>query len=273
MSTVSQGAKVYLIHTTQHNRPFLTTVPFIARDFAAWGHRVDHHPAESAYITEIRSREDVEHANRKDRGGSRRTKLMEIWATEAVRRKRRQRGGPRGIEIEMSMANGGFGPQDARVKKAGDLVQDVIDGVASFEARYTATPIRQNTSPGSPPTIVTTYTRHLFAIRYTPNAPLPSWSNPDITYADQVVLEFHDYEEIRREDLVHAINSAIGKNEGRMGKVERCPRTGMKRVILWVDVADVFFGDVVQDERNVEDRDPVPKYERGERPPVYAEER
>lgn len=132
MSTVSQGAKVYLIHTTQHTRPFLTTVPFIARDFAAWGHRVDHHPADSAYITEIRSREDVEHVNRKDRGGSRRTKLMEIWATEAVRRKRRQRREPRGIEIETLMGEGGFGPQDARVKKAGDMVQDVIDGVASF---------------------------------------------------------------------------------------------------------------------------------------------
>lgn len=141
------------------------------------------------------------------------------------------------------------------------------------EARTTATPIRQNTSPGSPPTIITTYTRHLFAIRYTPNAPLPSWSNPDIMYADQVILEFHDYEEIRKEDLVHAVNSAIGKNEGRMGRVERCVRTGMKRVVLWVDVADVFFGDVVQQEGNLEDRDPVPKYERGERPPVYAKER
>jgi hypothetical protein len=132
MSTVSRGAKVYLIHTTHHTRPFLTTVPFIARDFASWGYRIDHHAADSAYITEIRSREDVEHMNRKDRGGSRRTKLMEIWATEVVRRKRRQRHEANGIDIEMSVADGGFGPQDARVKKAGDLVQDVIDGVAVF---------------------------------------------------------------------------------------------------------------------------------------------
>jgi hypothetical protein len=129
MSTVSLGAKVYLIHTTQHTRPFLTTVPFIARDFASWGYRVDHHAADSAYVTEIRSRENVEHRNRKDRSGSRRTKLMEIWANEVVRRKQRQREEESSIEI--AMADGGFGEQDARVKKAGDLVQDVIDGVVA----------------------------------------------------------------------------------------------------------------------------------------------
>jgi hypothetical protein len=138
-------------------------------------------------------------------------------------------------------------------------------------ARHTSTPPRKSTPTEAPPTIITTYTRHLFAVRYTPNAPLPSWSNPDIMYADQIILEFHDYEEIKKEDLIHAVNSAVGKNEGRMGRVERCMRTGMKRVFLWVDVADVFFGDAVQDEGNLEDRDPVPKYERGERPPMYAE--
>jgi hypothetical protein len=56
---------------------------------------------------------------------------MEIWANEVVRRKQRQREEESGIEIDMSMADGGFGEQDARVKKAGELVQDVIDGVVA----------------------------------------------------------------------------------------------------------------------------------------------
>ncbi|KAG9194426.1 hypothetical protein G6011_04461 [Alternaria panax] len=293
MSATFHGAKVYLIHTTQHTRPFLTTVPFIARDFASWGSRVDHHAADSPYITEIRSREDVEHMNRTDRGGSRRTKLMEIWTTELVRRKRQQRGKTNGIGIQMSVADGGFGSIEARVKKAGELVQDVMDGLAAFGRYKSITPgspcdiegkadivqevqhvpqsTRRSKSPESPPTVLTTYTRHLYSIRYAPNAPLPSWANPDIIYADQVVLEFHHHEYIRKEQLVHAVSSAVGKDEGRMGRVEKCTNTGLKRVHLWVDVGDTFFGDVMREEGDLEDRDPVPKYERGEGPPAYDE--
>jgi hypothetical protein len=293
MSGTFYGAKVYLIHTTQHTRPFLTTVPFIARDFASWGYRVDHHAADSPYIIEVRSREDVEHMKRTDRGGSRRTKLMGIWANELVRRKRQQRGDARGGEIQMPVANGGFGSSEARVKKAGDLVQDVIDGLVAsgeyksstrcslFDIEVKANRVketqrmpqstRRSKSTESSPTILTTYTRHLYAIRYTPNAPLPSWSNPDIFYADHIVLEFHHHENIRKECLVDAVRSAIGKDEGRMGRVEKCTTTGLKRVYLWIDVADTFFGDVVREEGDLEDRDPVPKYERGESPPIYDE--
>ncbi|CAN9189743.1 unnamed protein product [Alternaria alternata] len=271
MSGTFYGAKVYLIHTTQHTRPFLTTVPFIARDFASWGYRVDHHAADSPYIIEVRSREDVEHMKRTDRGSSRRTKLMGIWANELVRRKRQQRGDARGGEIQMPVANGGFGSLEARVKKAGDLVQDVIDGLVTSETRRMPQSTRESKSTESSPTILTTYTRHLYAIRYTPNAPLPSWSNPDIFYADHIVLEFHHHENIRKECLVDAVRSAIGKDEGRMGRVEKCTTTGLKRVYLWIDVADTFFGDVVREEGDLEDRDPVPKYERGESPPIYDE--
>lgn len=57
---------------------------------------------------------------------------MEIWANELVRRRRRQQDETNGTGIEMSVADGGFGATEARVKKAGDLVQDVIDGVAAF---------------------------------------------------------------------------------------------------------------------------------------------
>jgi hypothetical protein len=141
------------------------------------------------------------------------------------------------------------------------------------EAACAPTSSRRYASPVSLSTIIATYTRHLFAVRYTPNAPLPSWSNPDIIYADQIILEFHDYEEIKKEHLVSALRTAIGKHEGRMGRVERCVITAIQRVILWVDVGDVFFGDAVGEEGNSEDRDPVPKYERGEEPPMYVDER
>lgn len=220
---------------------------------------------------------------------------MEIWANELVCRKRRQREETNGIGIEMFVTDGGFGATEARVKKAGELVQDVIDGVAAFgeytfgisnssfnikgetdriqEAIRIPRSTRRSKSPESSPTILTTYTRHLYSIRYTPNTPLPSWTNPDIIYADQIVLEFHNHEDIRKEHLVHAVSSAIGKDEGRMGRVEKCTTRGMKRVLLWVDVGDVLLGDVVREEGDLEDRNPVPKYERGEGPPMYVDER
>jgi hypothetical protein len=220
---------------------------------------------------------------------------MEIWAHEVVRRKRRQREETNGTGIDMSVIDGGFGATESRVKKAGELVQDVIDGVAAFgeyssgiplhlfsiknetdrtqEAKSIPRSTRRSKSPESSPTILTTYTRHLYSIRYTPNAPLPSWSNPDIIYADQIVLEFHHHENIRKEHLVQAVTSAVGKDEGRMGRVEKCTTTGIHRVHLWVDVGDTFFGNVVREEGDLEDRDPVPKYERGEGPPMYVDER
>ncbi|KAI0577224.1 hypothetical protein TUN199_05920 [Pyrenophora tritici-repentis] len=261
MNNDHQGARVYLIHTAQHPRPFLTTVPFVARDFAAWGYRVDHHAADSAYIVEVRAREKMQHMRRKARSASRRTKLMEIWAHEVLERKRGERGNV-SMTTPAEEVDTGFGAIEARVKKAGDVVQDFINGVAALGNG------KNVSMRHSQQTIATKYTRLLYAVRYNPNTPLPAWSNPDIVYADQVILEFSHHEAIQKEHLVHAVSSAIGKNEGRMGRVEKCTRTGVKRVLLWVDVGDVLMGAAGFVEEG--EVDPVPKYERGEGPPVYV---
>ena len=289
MTNDHQGTRIYLVHTTQHPRPFLTTVPFVARDFAAWGYRVDQHAADSAYIVEVRAREKQQHMSRKARSASRRTKLMEIWAHEVLERKQRERD-------ETSMSNSaegataepdmGFGVIEARIKKAGDVVQDFINGVVSLGSECDCSTleslhnffINSDTDDRlqdskyapmqhSPQVIATRYTRLLYAIRYNPNALLPAWSNPEIVYADQIILEFSHHEAVQKEHLVHAVNSAVGKNEGRMGRVEKCTRTGVKRVLLWVDVGDVLMEAVgfADDEA-----DPVPKYEKGEGPPLYV---
>ncbi|KAK1918774.1 hypothetical protein P3342_010245 [Pyrenophora teres f. teres] len=260
MNNDHQGTRVYLIHTAQDPRPFLTTVPFVARDFAAWGYRVDEHAADSAYIVEVRAREKMQHTRQKARSASRRMKLMEIWAHEVLERKRRERGDvsvPTTTEVDA-----GFGVIGARVKRAGDVVQDFINGVAAL-GNGKSTSMRH-----SPQAVTTKYTRLLYAIRYNPNARLPAWSNPDMVYVDQVILEFSHHEAIQKEHLVHAVSSAIGKTEGRMGRVEKCTRTGVKRVLLWVDVGDVLMG--AGGFVGEWEADPVPKYERGEGPPVYV---
>ena len=289
MTNDHQGVRVYLIHTLQHPRPFLTTVPFVARDFAAWGYRVDQHAANSAYIVEVRAREKQQHMSRKAGSASRRTKLMEIWAHEVLDRKQRERddaSGPTSAEQEMPESATGFGVIAARVKRTGDVVQDFLNGVASLGSECdcsmpkiprrllhplsdTDTPKDSRNGPSrhSPQVIATTYIRLLCAIRYNPNAPLPAWSNPDIVYADQVILEFSHHEAIQKEHLVHAVNSAVGKNEGRMGRVERCTKTGVKRVLLWVEVGDVLMDTVGLADGEA---DPVPKYERVEEPPLYV---
>lgn len=131
------GAKIYLIHTPQLHRPFLTTVPFIAGDFVSWGYRVDQHASNSPYIAEIRVREKKQHANRKGRDVSQRTKLMEIWAHEIVERKktereaRRQnsRRGEEGGQTTDSETRNPCLHTDPRMKKTGDFVQDFLGGI------------------------------------------------------------------------------------------------------------------------------------------------
>ena len=288
MTNDHQGARVYLIHTSQHPRPFLTTVPFVARDFAAWGYRVDQHAADSAYIVEVRAREKQQHMSRKAGSASRRTKLMEIWAHEVLDRKQRERddaSDPTSAEQEIPEMTTSFGAIEARVKRTGDMVQDFFNGVASLGSECdcfipksltdffidsdTDAPKDSRNAPScySPEAITTTYIRFLCAIRYNPNAPLPAWSNPDIVYADQVILEFSHHEAIQKEHLVYAVNSAIGKNEGRMGRVEKCTKTGVRRVLLWVEVGDVLMNSVGFADGEA---DPVPKYERVEGPPLYV---
>ncbi|KAF1831087.1 hypothetical protein BDW02DRAFT_572378 [Decorospora gaudefroyi] len=289
------AAKSYLIHTPQHPRPYITSVPFVARDFTEWGYRVDHHVSVSAYIREIRAREKEE-AGKVMRGdGQQRRwgKIMEIWGREVVERKRV--GG--GVRVETVR---GFEGVSDRIQKAGDFVQDFVGGLVavgqcgcgvprfsllllpddddddddenenqtknrfSHFKRYAAPPPAPSQCPAK---LITKYMHILYCIGYTPNAVLPPWSNPSIAVADQVVLEFLPHEAVRLEHLVHALESAIGKQEGRMGRVERDPANGVKRVLLWVDAGECVGNDGVGEDIG----DPVPRYERGEgMPPEYV---
>ncbi|KAJ5030143.1 hypothetical protein J3E73DRAFT_429140 [Bipolaris maydis] len=268
------GAKIYLIHTPQLHRPFLTTVPFIAGDFVSWGYRVDQHASNSPYIAEIRAREKKQHADRKGRDVSQRTKLMEIWAHEIIERKKtereaRRRNSRRGEEEEEEEEEEEVGGHttnsetgnlclhtDARMKKTGDFVQDFLGGIVEVEILPETLRIRD-------------HVRYLYAIRYVPNAPLPDWAHPTVTYADMVVLEYRPQKTDMHDHFLRALGKAIGKDEGRMGKVETCIKTGAMRVSLWIDVGDVIGEWATSRQGDVEDRDPVPKYERGEGPPAY----
>ncbi|KAF1362779.1 hypothetical protein EJ07DRAFT_105336 [Lizonia empirigonia] len=62
----------YLIHAPNQPRPYLSTVSFIANDFAGWGCCVTRHAEASPYITEIRCQE------KRNRPASRRIELMEV---------------------------------------------------------------------------------------------------------------------------------------------------------------------------------------------------
>ena len=54
-----------------------------------------------------------------------------------------------------------------------------------------------------------------------------------------------------------------------MGRVEKDTMTGITKVVLFVDVGDVVVETGGGGE--VEERDPVPVYERVEEPPAYVE--
>jgi hypothetical protein len=69
------------------------------------------------------------------------------------------------------------------------------------------------------------------------------------------------------EHLVHAVGTAVGKDEGRMGRVERDTATGITKVVLFVDVGECLVRVGSEDEG---DWDPVPVYEMRERPPEYT---
>lgn len=111
--------------------------------------------------------------------------------------------------------------------------------------------------PAYPQALVAKYLRLMHRCAYTSCAALPSWADPDVAVADQIALEFRSDRSLSRDHLSTALNEAIGKSGGRMGKVEKCKETGITKVLLWVDVADVLGRDKVENE------DPVPLYERG----------
>jgi hypothetical protein len=249
----------YLIHTNQHIRPFLTTVAFLAQDFSLWGYRVDHHAASSAYIAEIRRRE-----RENTRYRQRPTKLMEIWAHETMSRKR-DTG-----RIHERRTN-------HRVGKASDVFHDFLDGVTThgkcdvetgfMKIMTLISPKDTQICPEHHSRLVLKYMLHLHAVRYTKHAPLPRWSHPTITHADQIAIEFKPFSKLKLEHLVHAVGTAVGKDEGRMGRVERDTATGITKVVLFVDVGECLVRVGSEDEG---DWDPVPVYEMRERPPEYT---
>lgn len=124
--------------------------------------------------------------------------------------------------------------------------------------------------PPSPLGLISKYMRLLHAIRYTAHATLPPWANPEILIADEITLEFRFHEALRKEHLVCAMQKAVCKIEGRMGRVERDVLTGITKVVLFVDVADCVLA-VGERGGCEEEMDPVPRYERGEGPPAYVE--
>lgn len=119
--------------------------------------------------------------------------------------------------------------------------------------------------PAYPHALVAKYTRLIHRCAYTSCAELPSWADPDVAIADQVALEFRFEKSLSRDQLLAALNEAIGKASGRMGRVEKCKETGVTKVLMWVDVGDLVGRD--------KEEEPVPVYERGGWvwPPGYVE--
>lgn len=121
--------------------------------------------------------------------------------------------------------------------------------------------------PSYPLALTARYTRLLHRCAYATSAPIPSWADPGVLVVDQVVLEFRADRSIERGQLEGALREAVGKAEGRMGRVERCKQTGLARVLLWVEVGDLVVGKAEGKELG----EPVPVYEIGDWvwPPGY----
>ncbi|KAF1944363.1 hypothetical protein EJ02DRAFT_398531 [Clathrospora elynae] len=280
---------IYLIHTKEYPRPFLTTLPFVARDFSEWGFRVDRHTTDSAYIAEIRPRERNTRTNRTEW----RVEVMEMWAREVLCRKREERNQCLHAQPQRA-TDENQAQEDCRFERACKMMQDFVEGLAAFGECGCAIPkyflddkkekpvhpggkhgTKHTNSPQNlrlispyPLRLISKYMCLLQAVRYISNATLPAWSNPDITRADQITMEFMAFKAVQKEHLVHAVNRAICKSKGMMGRVERDTRTGVTRVMLFVDVGDCYLDMGSED---AETRDPVPVYERGERSPVYVD--
>ena len=273
--TITPGANMYyLIHTPHHPRPYLSTVSFIANDFADWGCLVTCHAKNSPYITEIRYQE------KRNRPACRRIELMEVWAKEVLARKQQ-----RTPQVHFNEAT----LPAMRKERASAFVQDFVSGLSVFGMSHEAcdswfianehaeSPIVAPTAlpndpiplPAYPHSLVAKYTRLLQRCAYTTRATLPSWADPNILAADQVALEFRFEKSLKRTQLSHALNEAIRNGSGRMGKIERCDETGVTKVLMWVDVGDLEARECGKEE--VED--PVPVYDKGEWewPPSYEE--
>ncbi|KAF2129425.1 hypothetical protein P153DRAFT_423023 [Dothidotthia symphoricarpi CBS 119687] len=254
----------YLIHTTYHSRPYVSIIPFIARDFRKWGYRVDSYTSDSPYIAEVKLREKIAGP------GMGRTEIMEIWAREVVGR-RWQGHIAQQSEVE-GMVEEGLSLLEKREARASGMVGDFVFGVAEFgisPSVHTPLNAAQHPVPTGPLALINKYMRLLNCTKYIPNATLPPWSTPDITIADQIIIEFRFHEAFRRAHLVQALVKTVNKNRGRMGRVEKDTMTGVTRVLMFVCVGDCLG---VEGGQEPESKDPVPKYERVERPPPYVED-
>ena len=257
----------YLIHTSHSPRPYVSTISFIANDFASWGHRVTRHAANSAYITEVRYQE------KRHRPASRRIELMEIWAKEVLARKQ---------QPSSSLP-------ETRNSRASAFAQDFVSCLSAFgtsflpdlpknppiltqhliESPFVAPKPLQNDPHPLPPfplALVARYTRLLHRFAYTSCATLPSWADPSIHTADQIALDFRFERGVKREQLTGALREAIGKGRGRMGRVEWDEKRGVVSLFMWVDIGDLMVGKEEEGEG-----EPVPVYERGGWvwPPAY----
>lgn len=281
----------YLVHTTAHTRPFITSLSFVAQDYRAWGYQVDSYPHESKYIAEIQLRE------RLVRRTEWRVELIELWSREVIRRKTQERERGHSTPAIQPPSDALLSPEERRIARTSSVAQDFVDGVAAFGEcgceihKYLLTPLSKSAAnrsllqdkpgtvhtpfpfdprpiPQGPLGLISKTMRLLAVTRYTPDAALPPWSNPDILVADQLTLEFRFHAALKKEHLVHAVNRAVSRNLGRMGRVEKDMVTGNTKVWLFVDVADCV---VPQDDgADGEMGDPVPVYERGEGPPPYV---
>lgn len=106
----------YLIHTPQHSRPYLSTVSFLANDFASWGCRVTRHESDSPYIAEIRYQE------KRHRSTYRRIELMEVWAKEVLIRKKH---GTQAVINAVSVP-------EVRKERVSAFVQDFVSALSVF---------------------------------------------------------------------------------------------------------------------------------------------
>lgn len=119
----SRKTMYFLIHTSYHARPFLTTVAFIARDFRTWGCRVDCHASDSPYIAEIKLRE------KQARNSTWRAELMELWAREVISRKRSASSQEQDYQVAYDEH---LPAEERRFAKVSNVVQDFIHRVAAF---------------------------------------------------------------------------------------------------------------------------------------------
>ncbi|KAH9874387.1 hypothetical protein IAQ61_003576 [Plenodomus lingam] len=236
----------YVVLTTHHNRPYLSKIAFIARDFESWGCRVDHYPDDSPYIAEIQRRE-----KRGNRREVRRVNIMELWAREVVARKYEFRSRmPMAIPVVTEEHLPGESRRHARTS---EIVQDFIWGLVAF-GMYIAM-CAWSPAFGSCGSSAIELTPRYHTIQPKSHSSRPSGHGVPISPITEAGR------------CCARSDGSDGKGEAGQGSVEWDASTGLTKVTLFVEVSDCM---VDQYDDDVETRDPVPAYESGERPPAYV---